>query len=122
MHPTETVQNKTMMSFGMLRRVALVRTDVSEEPGASFIRVTKISELGRTQAATSNRRTTSPILVTLMMEVQIPPKPLFLLEPHGITCRKTAFSNFTYFHNNLASSTSRYHQESFINSAINRYI
>jgi hypothetical protein len=25
--------------------VALVRTDVSEEPGASFIRVTKIGEL-----------------------------------------------------------------------------
>jgi hypothetical protein len=39
----------------MLRRVALVRTDVSEEPGASFIRVTKIGELGTTQAATSNR-------------------------------------------------------------------
>jgi hypothetical protein len=36
--------------------VALVRTDVSEEPGASFIRVTKIGELGTTQAATSNRR------------------------------------------------------------------
>jgi hypothetical protein len=35
--------------------VALVRTDVSEEPGASFIRVTKIGELGTTQAATSNR-------------------------------------------------------------------
>jgi hypothetical protein len=42
---------------GMLRRVALVRTDVSEEPGASFIRVTRIGELGTTQAATSNRRT-----------------------------------------------------------------
>jgi hypothetical protein len=41
----------------LLRRVALVRTDVSEEPGASFIRVTKIGELGTTQAATSNRRT-----------------------------------------------------------------
>jgi hypothetical protein len=41
----------------MLRRVALVRTDVSEEPGASFIRVTRIGELGTTQAATSNRRT-----------------------------------------------------------------
>jgi hypothetical protein len=40
----------------LLRRVALVRTDVSEEPGASFIRVTKIGALGTTQAATSNRR------------------------------------------------------------------
>jgi hypothetical protein len=37
--------------------VALVRTDVSEEPGASFIRVTKIGELGTTQAETINRRT-----------------------------------------------------------------
>jgi hypothetical protein len=42
-----------MVSSGLLRRVALVRTDVSEEPGASFIRVTKIVELGTTQAATS---------------------------------------------------------------------
>jgi hypothetical protein len=40
----------------MLRRVALVRIDVSEEPSASFIRVTRIGELGTTQAATSNRR------------------------------------------------------------------
>jgi hypothetical protein len=41
----------------LLRRVALVRTDVSEEPGASFIRVTKIGALGTIQAATSNRHT-----------------------------------------------------------------
>jgi hypothetical protein len=46
-----------MVSSGMLRRVALVRTDVSGEPGASFIRVTRIGEVGTTQAATSNRRT-----------------------------------------------------------------
>jgi hypothetical protein len=67
----------------MLHRVALARTDVSEEPSAS-IRVTRISELGPTLAVTSNRRTflrsvrrllvtasvvsTSPILVTLMKE------------------------------------------------------
>jgi hypothetical protein len=44
-----------MASSGILRRVALVRTDVSEEPSASFIRVTRIGELVKTQAATSNR-------------------------------------------------------------------
>jgi hypothetical protein len=70
----------------MLHRVALVRTDVSEELSASFIRVTRIGELGVTLAVTSNRRTlgifcsvrwllvtasvvsSSPILVTLMKE------------------------------------------------------
>jgi hypothetical protein len=41
----------------MLRRVALVTTDVSEELSASFIRVTRIGELGTTLAVTSNRRT-----------------------------------------------------------------
>jgi hypothetical protein len=40
----------------MLRRVALVRTDVSEERSASFIRVTRIDELRTTLAVTSNRR------------------------------------------------------------------
>jgi hypothetical protein len=66
-----------MASSGMLRRVALVRTDVSEELSASIIRVTRIGELGTTLARTSNRRTlqrntnvipSSPILITLMME------------------------------------------------------
>jgi hypothetical protein len=45
------------VSSGMLRPVALVRTDVSEERSASFIRVTRIGELGTTLAVTSNRRT-----------------------------------------------------------------
>jgi hypothetical protein len=44
-------------SSGMLRRVALVRTDVSEERSASFIKVTRIGELGTTLAVTNNRRT-----------------------------------------------------------------
>jgi hypothetical protein len=41
----------------MLRRVALVRTDISDELNASFIRVTRIGELGTTLAVTGNRRT-----------------------------------------------------------------
>jgi hypothetical protein len=63
-----------MASSGMLRRVTLVRTDVSEELSASFIRVTRIGELGTTQAVTSNRTAnvvpSSQILVTLMKEAQ----------------------------------------------------
>jgi hypothetical protein len=45
-----------MASSRMLRRVVLVRTDVSEELGASFIRVSRIGELVTTLAVTSNRR------------------------------------------------------------------
>jgi hypothetical protein len=71
-----------MVSSGMLRRVVLVRTDVSEDPGASFIRVRRISELGTTRAVTNKGRTlrrflviasvvsSSTILATLMKEVQ----------------------------------------------------
>jgi hypothetical protein len=44
-----------MVSSAMLRLVPLVRTDVWEELSASFIRVTKIGELGTTLAVTSNR-------------------------------------------------------------------
>jgi hypothetical protein len=48
----------------MLGRVALVRADVSEELSASFVRVTRIGELGTTLVVTSN----PPIPVTLMKE------------------------------------------------------
>jgi hypothetical protein len=44
-----------MPSSGMVRRVAVVRrTDVSEDLNVSFIRVTRIGELGTTLAVTSN--------------------------------------------------------------------
>jgi hypothetical protein len=73
----------------MLRRVALVRTNVSGKLSSSFIKVARIGELGKTPAVTSNRRTlrrmvflcsvhrllvtatvvsSSPILVTLKKE------------------------------------------------------
>jgi hypothetical protein len=44
-----------MVSSGMLRRVALVRADVSKELSASFIRVTKIGELETTLGISSQR-------------------------------------------------------------------
>jgi hypothetical protein len=67
----------------MLRRVALVTTDISEELIASIIRVTRIGELVTTLAVTNNRVflhserrllvtanvvPSPPILVTLMKE------------------------------------------------------
>jgi hypothetical protein len=82
-----TTRLRRMPSSGMLRRVALVRTDVTEELSASFISETRIGELGTTLAVTSNGRTlvflrsvlqllvrasvvpSSPIIVTLMKEV-----------------------------------------------------
>jgi hypothetical protein len=74
-------------SSEMLRRVVIVRTDVSEDHSSFIIRVTRIGELG-TLAVSRNRRTlrrnnyilcvrrllvtanvpSSPILVTLIME------------------------------------------------------
>jgi hypothetical protein len=85
----------------MLRRVALVRTDVSEELSASFLRVSKLGGLGTSLALTSKRRTlqrntssvrrllvtasvvpSSPILVTLMKEA------LGSSETSVLTCAK----------------------------------
>jgi hypothetical protein len=76
-----------MASSGMLRSVALVITDVSEELSASFIKETRIGKVATTLALSSNRSTlrrsvhlllvtasvvpSSPILVTLMKEALI---------------------------------------------------
>jgi hypothetical protein len=68
--------------LGCYCSVALVRTDVSEEPSTSILRVIRISELGTTLATDARCKEiqsasvasygyvvlSSPILVTLMME------------------------------------------------------
>jgi hypothetical protein len=73
-----------MMSSAMLNHEALVRTDVSEEPGASIIRVTRIGELGAKLAVTSNRR-----------RLRRNTKPQ---EPHGVTSQNTAFFLTCFVH------------------------
>jgi hypothetical protein len=65
-----------MVSSGLLRRVALVRTDVSEDYSASFIRVTRIGELGTTLAVTSNRRTLRVDRGVSRGQRDEPPRPL----------------------------------------------
>jgi hypothetical protein len=49
--------NRPIPSSGMLRHVALVRTDISEERIAYIFGVTKVGELETTLAVTSNRST-----------------------------------------------------------------
>jgi hypothetical protein len=100
------VRNVKNASSGMLRRVVLVRTDVSEESITSVIRVTRIRELGTTLTATSNRSTTSSvlrllvavnvvprslILVTLMIEEIRSSGTIVLIWPLGVTSQKLAF-------------------------------
>jgi hypothetical protein len=86
-----------MASSGMLRRVALVRTDVSGERSDFVIRVTRIGELGTTLVVSNNRRR---LLLTANV---VPSSPI--LVTHGATSRKTLFfivtavktSNLIYF-------------------------
>jgi hypothetical protein len=67
-----------MASSGMLRRVALVRTDISKELSASIIRVARIGELGITLAVTSNRRTlriNTKCVRRLLVTANVPSSP-----------------------------------------------
>jgi hypothetical protein len=105
-----------MALSGILHRVALVRTDVSEQLSASFIRSTRIGEIGTRLALISNRRTlrrytndflflrsvsrllvtasvvpSSPILVTLMKEALRSSDTSVLQQSRGIISQKTPF-------------------------------
>jgi hypothetical protein len=81
--PMENISQNEECRLGMLRHVALVKTDVTEGRGASIIRVTRIGEL-ETLAVTSNRRTQRSVRY-------VPKKRRFLQGPRGITFQKTAF-------------------------------
>jgi hypothetical protein len=69
-----------MTSSGMLRRVTLVRTDVSDALIASFIRVTRIGELGTPVAVTSNRRTLrrNSVHLLLVRATVVPSSPILV--------------------------------------------
>jgi hypothetical protein len=69
----------------MLRRVVLVRTDVSDDLSSSFIRATRIGE----PLVRANVVPGSPILVTLMKEALSSSEMSFLQEPHGVISQKT---------------------------------
>jgi hypothetical protein len=83
-----------MVSFRMLRRVALVRTGVSNELSVFFIRVKRISEVGTTLAVTNNRHTLCSVrrlLVTASVVSSSPILVTLMIEPHGVTSQKTPF-------------------------------
>jgi hypothetical protein len=104
---------KHIASSGMLRRVAPVRTDVSEELSASIIRVTRLGELGTTLTLTMNRRRLLALFLVhrflspLWRWHSVPPKHRFLQELHGVTSQKAQFFIVIAMKtSNLAHSTS----------------
>jgi hypothetical protein len=66
----------------MLRRVALITTNVSENRSTSIIRVTRIVEPGTTLAVASNDERCEEVLSQH--------KRQFLKGSHGVTSQKTA--------------------------------
>jgi hypothetical protein len=88
----------------MIGRVALVRTDVSEELSVSIIRMKRIGEIV-TLVVTSNRRTPRRNTKSLCIVHRflspwwrrrwVPSKRRFLQKPHGVTSQKTSFFVFS---------------------------
>jgi hypothetical protein len=101
--------SRRMSSSVMLRRVDLLRTDVSGEGIAFIIRETRIGELRTTLAVTNNRSTLRKNIIVYLRGVPLtlflarrflllrwwsrfaPPKLRFFQERYGIISQKTAF-------------------------------
>jgi hypothetical protein len=81
-----------MASSLMLRHVALVRTDVSEEFNGPFIRVTKIGELGTTLAVTSNRHMLVFLCSVhrLLVTANVPSSPILVLMKEALNSSETS--------------------------------
>jgi hypothetical protein len=96
----------------MLRRVAIVKAEVSEESIASFIRVTRIGELGTTLAVTSSRSTkpkkaslSSPILRRIFVKCSL------ARDTTGTTnafCYNTVLYNYRIFETQMQSTPTQH--------------
>jgi hypothetical protein len=83
----------------MLRGVALVRTDVSEERSASFIGVTRIGELETTLAVTDIRHTFTAVTMKNAVVVQTPQETHYVsaTEPSRlVVCKFWGFHSITF--------------------------
>jgi hypothetical protein len=93
---------RRMPSSGMLRHVALVRTDVSEERSFSIIKETRMGKLGTTLAVTSNRRSMPRLLDT----TNVVCSSRILVLPDG---RATFLRNICSYKSHTASHLRRRH-------------
>jgi hypothetical protein len=74
----------------MLRRMALVTSDVSEEFNASIIKMTRFGVLGTTLAVSSNRRTLLRSVLLLLVTASVPSSPiLVILMMEALSCSET---------------------------------
>jgi hypothetical protein len=105
--PREIFPSSTPCS-GMLRIVALVRIDISEEFNVSIIRVTRIGKLGTLSVTRNGLLMWLPahwFLSLWWCRCYVPPKRRILQETYGVTSQKTTFfivtavrtSNLTQF-------------------------